>query len=551
MSSGRPTLKQLVTSNVAWHKKYERGLMQRNLAYYQQRWHNLFGEELDQWHRENYTFNIIHMMVTSAIAEIVGNNPRAYARAVRPSSKLFEHDATVVMEHVFAVSMMRSTLALAITDAALKRRGALKRRVDPATRMPFIHKVNPERLFFDKGVQVARDSAYWLEATLVPWARFMDRVKSGKYHSPNLSRVASSGYVVPKWMREAVGAQVEDFNGVRYIVVWEFYDAYAGTVIHYHLESDSVLFKGDVSGHPYSMFSLIPNGQNMVGISEAELIMPQQYLVNSQMNLWHDTCDASVSGLIADAGLIDGSSAEKVAAAGPGELTMVNRTAEGRRNRRMTLRDAIIEKPVPQHPEQNKQLLDVVVQHAQQMTGYTPGHRGQFENVRTAREVAFVEARVRNLISHKIGEVQDAVADQATKCWDLIVQYAPNGLNVRSRGPDGGYAALGDWLEQAAGMQFEMVSYNPIRHDPAVQAETILVNKDWFRSSPNYDQRVIDEVVHRGLALPDAALRDHAEVVREAEEKAQAQAAAQTGAGGAPGPGGLPPGLPPGLLPMG
>ena len=546
--SGRTTLKSLIAQKRAWHKKFEHQLFKTNLMFYQQNFQGLSGDDLTLWNKNNYTFNLTHAMVGSGIAEIVGNNPRVYARATQPTNKLFEQDVNTVMDQVFAASAMRTVLSLAITDASLKRRGVLKRKVNPKTRMPTVHKVNPERHFFDLSAQTVDQSAYMLEATLVPFRQFMGRVKSGEYDSKNLSRVSGNGYSVPKWMRDASGSDAEAMADMRWITVWEFYDAWEGTVTFYHEESDSTLHRADVDDHPYAMFSLIPNGQNLVGLSDAEMIQPQQLLVNAMMCNWQDTCEAGVPGILADGEIIDGSSVEKAARATPDRITVVNRTKAGANNRRATLSDALFNKPVPQHPEQNEKLIEAAIGHAQQMTGYTPGHRGQFQNVRTAKEVAYVIALNQNRLSSKSGELNDAVSMIASKCWDCIVKYAPNGINLRSRsgtGPD--FVTLGDWLAEAEGMTFEMVPFNPIRNNPAVQAEVLLEHRDYFSSDPNWDRRQIAEAIHKGLGLPDATLRSHAEVIAEAQAKADADAAAAATAPApspapAPAPGG--PGLP-------
>lgn len=542
-----PNLKELCGFHTDHYRKHEMKENERALRLYGNRiltGKNGSVEDREEALKEQYWFNLTHAHVSSAVSELVGSNPRVYSKARTSGGVAYEANANIIMENIYTDSEMRTVIARRILDAALRRRGVFKVKTSPATRMPRIFGADPARTFYDLTAEKMSDSAYMLECTQVPWSQFAEKVASGEYANGRLGKISQNGYDLPSWVKDAMFEGDRPPKAMRWVNVWEFYDAWNGTVRFYHLETDSVLYEEAVDDHPYAMFSLIPNGTNMTGLSEAEMIRTQQYWVDKGMTHWGDTIEHSVGGLLADGSIVDAASVEAAATADPGAIKVVNR-AGGSSNRRRNQRfeDAFMQKPVPQHPEQNEKFLGLVVDHAQQISGFAPGQRGAAVNVRTAQEMAFIQAGLRGLATAKENELSDAIALISSKAWDRVVRFAPNDLEVRSE-VTGEFVSTGDWLSEAGKMKFRMVPYNPVRHDPAVQAETILANQQWFIDNPNYDKRRLDEVVITGLGLPDHVLRPKAEVEAEAQAAAEAAAAAPP-----PDMGGLPPGM--GGLPMG
>ena len=101
-------------------------------------------------------------------------------------------------------------------------------------------------------------------------------------------------------------------------------------------------------------------------------------------------------------------------------------------------------------------------------------------------------------------------------------------------------------------VNFEMVSYNPIRQNPSVLAETLVQLLPFLMQNPHVDVRRLTEEVVSGLGLPRKILMSELDVAAKAEaDAALQQQLALGGAAGAGGPvgpsgpdqGGMPPEL--------
>ena len=90
-------------------------------------------------------------------------------------------------------------------------------------------------------------------------------------------------------------------------------------------------------------------------------------------------------------------------------------------------------------------------------------------------------------------------------------------------------------------VDFKMVSYSPIRQNPAVMSETLLQLLPFLAQNPNVDTRRLTEEVVAGLSLPARIIMPEEDVTQKvAAEAAMAQQASLGGAAGGGG-GGIPP----------
>ena len=89
-------------------------------------------------------------------------------------------------------------------------------------------------------------------------------------------------------------------------------------------------------------------------------------------------------------------------------------------------------------------------------------------------------------------------------------------------------------------VDFKMVSYSPIRQNPAVMSETLLQLLPFLAQNPNIDTRRLTEEVVAGLSLPSRIVMPEEDVAQKvAAEATMAQQASLGGAAG--GGGGIPP----------
>ena len=92
-------------------------------------------------------------------------------------------------------------------------------------------------------------------------------------------------------------------------------------------------------------------------------------------------------------------------------------------------------------------------------------------------------------------------------------------------------------------MDFQMVSYNPIRRNPAVLSETLLQALPVLLQDPNVDTRRLIEEMIQGLGLPQNIIMTEKDVAEKvaietaaAQQQALGGAAAPAGGGGGGGP---------------
>ena len=80
-------------------------------------------------------------------------------------------------------------------------------------------------------------------------------------------------------------------------------------------------------------------------------------------------------------------------------------------------------------------------------------------------------------------------------------------------------------------VDFKMVSYSPIRQNPAVMSETLLQLLPFLAQNPNVDTRRLTEEVVAGLSLPSRIIMPEEDVTQKvAAEAAMAQQASLGGA---------------------
>jgi hypothetical protein len=91
-------------------------------------------------------------------------------------------------------------------------------------------------------------------------------------------------------------------------------------------------------------------------------------------------------------------------------------------------------------------------------------------------------------------------------------------------------------------VNFSMVSYNPIRQNPSVMAETLLKLYPVFAQSENINKRLLDEELVNGAGLPAKLVIPQEEIDAQKQAMMEQQMAAAQGAAPAA-PGGLPPEL--------
>jgi hypothetical protein len=96
-------------------------------------------------------------------------------------------------------------------------------------------------------------------------------------------------------------------------------------------------------------------------------------------------------------------------------------------------------------------------------------------------------------------------------------------------------------------VNFQMVSYNPIRQNPSVMSETLLKLFPVLMQDPNIDKRRLIEELVNSVGLSTNLLVPKEEIEAQEQQAAMMMQAQMEAAQGGGAPAGLPPGIPPEL----
>ena len=156
--------------------------------------------------------------------------------------------------------------------------------------------------------------------------------------------------------------------------------------------------------------------------------------------------------------------------------------------------------------------------------------------------MAIIDAQMRTRLATREGHLNDAIEDVARKAFYLSKKYMREPRLIRVAG-DRRWAQLAHKDMRNVEMDFEMVSYNPIRKNPSVMIESLLQMIPFLASNENVDVRRLTEEVIAGMGLsrriviPQAeleAMKQEAMQQQQAAMEAEAQAKLGGAAAGAP-----------------
>jgi hypothetical protein len=469
--------------------------------------------------------NMIYAIADTAVSALLGPNPKVAANPRNRESQAALPLVNGLMEYVFDANNMRRRAATALIDAVLCKRGVFKVGWNAAEDRPMVRVLEPGAVFFDQTVRDPDDIRYWLEAAVIPWTEFQRRVKSGAYRSDKLSDVTPDRY--PKWISDTY--KTNDVGPLRdafeWVTVWEYYDRESNKVTHYIRQADAVVFEADIDYIPYSMFSLNQSAVDCLGLSEVQLVLNQQETINDLLTHMKQIVYLMIPRILYNSELISEEDLNKAVESASGSFVGISPTnAEGIRS----LGTLFYEMPMPQVPVGVENFIGRQEADAAFISALAEAARGQVAGARTATEMAIIDAQMRTRLATREGHINTALEDVAEKCFYLSKKYMKEAKLVRVSGHEG-------WSEvtlseiRDVDVNFSMVSYNPIRQNPSVLAETLLKLFPLLAQDPNVNKRMLMEELITGVGLPSKLLIPAEEV--EAQQQAMMQQlAAQQGA---------------------
>lgn len=481
--------------------------------------------------------NMIYAIADTAVSALLGPNPQTAANPRNLQSQAAVPLVNGLMEYIFDSNNMRRRAATALIDAVLCKRGVFKVGWNTKEDRPMVRVLEPGAVFFDQTVRDPDDIRYWLEASVIPWSEFQRRVKAGKYKSEKIADVTPDRY--PKWISDTY--KTNDVGPLRdafeWVTVWEFYDVDSGTVTHYVRQADAVVFQGPLDFIPYSMFTLNQSAVDCLGLSEVQLVLNQQETMNDLLTHMKQIVYLMIPRILYNSELITEEDLNKAVEAATGAFVGISPTnAEGLR----TLAALFYEMPMPQVPVGVENFIARQEADAAFISALAEAARGQVAGARTATEMAIIDAQMRTRLATREGHINTAIEAVAEKCFYLAKKYMKEPKLVRVSGHEG-WSEVGLQDIHEVDMNFSMVSYNPIRQNPSVMAETLLKLYPVFAQSENINKRMLDEELVTGTGLPAKLIVPKEELEAQQQAMMEQMAAAQGAAPAAPG--GLPPEL--------
>tara|TARA_R110000824_G_scaffold39711_8_gene119801 strand:+ start:529 stop:2247 length:1719 start_codon:yes stop_codon:yes gene_type:complete len=544
-----PKLSTLIERHKSFYESNEKKQFDKARRYYRGDFYSNRSADLQKSTQLHLcSKNLIYSIADTAISALLGPNPQVSAN---PRNRLSQEAAPAInglMQYVFGANKMRRRAATALIDAVLCKRGIFKTGWDVAEDRPMIQVCDPSTVFFDLTVRDPDDIKYWLEATVVPFNEFKRRVDAGIY-SVNVKDVNPDRY--PKWLLG--DKQGTEANSVRdafkWVTVYEYYDRETNQVKHYLEQGDQVIFEDTIDYVPYSMFSLNQSGVDCLGLSEVQLVLNQQETINDLLTHLKRITYLQIPRILYDAGRISEEDLNKAMTASVGSFVGVApQNSEAMR----ALNTLFYEMPMPQNPVGVQEFVARMEGDAAFISALAEAARGQVTGARTATEMAIIDAQMRTRLATREGHINDALEDVAAKAFYLSRKYMKGEKLVRVTG-DKQWATVDLGLIQNVEIDFEMVSYNPIRQNPSVQIETLIQMIPLLQQDPNIDTRGLIEEIIRSMGLPVKLLLPEQEVQATAEAQAEAQQQMALGgaavksegapAEGPPPEGGIPPEL--------
>ncbi len=530
-----PKLSSLIDRHERYYKRYEKPNFDKARRFYRGEFYSI--KKADNAHVDRLLLcskNLIYAIADTAVSSLLGPNPQVACVPRNPDSEEAMSAVNGLMGFVFDENRMRRRSATALIDAVLCKRGIFKTGWSVEEDRPVIKSVDPSRLYFDMTVRDVDDISYWIETTVISYDQFKERVANGVYTIPPNADIRPDRY--PTWLvgddqRGNVDAVRDAFQ---WVTVYEYYNVDKGVVQHYVKQANAVVFEDKIDYIPYSMFSLNQSGIDCTGLSEVQLVLNQQETVNDLLTHLKEIAYLQIPRILYDAGRITEEDLNKAVAATTGSFVGIRpENSEALR----TLNTLFYPMPTPDTPAGVVSFVDRQENDAAFISALAEAARGQVAGARTATEMAIIDAQMRTRLATREGHLNDAIEDVGRKAFYLTRKYMKQEKMIRVAG-SARWAAVNFKTLQGVEMDFKMVSYNPVRKNPAVMVEAIIQMLPFLADNPNVDFRGLTEQIVSGLGFPSQIVKNEAELQAEQEaamqqQQAMMQAEQQKSLGGA------------------
>tara|TARA_R100001443_G_scaffold19914_1_gene31735 strand:- start:2150 stop:3934 length:1785 start_codon:yes stop_codon:yes gene_type:complete len=516
-------LSKLIDRHLNYYKRSEKKDFDKARRFYRGNFFSSTDSDISGMSAHSYlcSKNIIYAIADTAISALLGPNPSVGAIARTPRSQDAAPTVTGLVEYVFDANKFRRKAATTLIDAVLCKRGIFKTGWDAKKDIPIIRAINPSSVFFDLTVRDSDDIRYWIEATVISFDEFRSRVKSGQYKAELVKEVTPDRY--PKWLLDENQKSTTDTvrDAFQWVTIYEYYDRERGIMQHYIKQADAVVFEDKIDYIPYSMFSLNQSGIDCLGLSEVQLVLKQQETINDLLTHMKQITYLQIPRVMYDSGRVTEEDLNKAVDSSAGSFVGINPSnSEALRS----LATLFYEMPVPDSPTGVKEFIARQEEDAAFISALAEAARGQVAGARTATEMAIIDAQLRTRLATREGHLNDAIEDVAKKVFYLCKKYMKTNRLIRVSGST-------KWSELShkdlvdVDVDFEMVSYNPIRRNPGMMAETLIQMLPFLSQNENVNVRRLTEEILTNLGLPSRILIPEEDILAAKEQAAQQQQA--------------------------
>jgi hypothetical protein len=529
-------LSKLIDRHLDYYKRAEKKDFDKARRFYRGNFFASSDSDIQGLSQSSYlcSKNLIYAIADTAVSALLGPNPSVGAVARTPLSQDAAPAVTGLIEYVFESNRFRRKAATALIDAVLCKRGIFKTGWDSKKDIPIVRAINPSSVFFDLTVRDPDDIRYWIEATVISFEEFKQRVKSGQYKAELVKEIRPDRY--PKWLLD--DNQKNQTNHVRdafqWVTVYEYYDRERGMIQHYIKQADAVVFEDKIDYIPYSMFTLNQSGIDCTGLSEVQLVLKQQETINDLLTHMKQITYLQIPRVMYDSGRLTEEDLNKAVESSAGSFVGINPSNSDALRSLATL---FYEMPIPDSPAGVKEFIARQEDDAAFISALAEAARGQVAGARTATEMAIIDAQLRTRLATREGHLNDALEDVAKKVFYLCKKYMREKRLIRISGSNK-WEELNHQNLIEIDVDFEMVGHNPIRRNPGMMAETLIQLLPFLSQNQNVDVRRLTEEILTNLGLPARIMIPEAEIIAQqqamaAQQQALIQAEQQAKLGGA------------------
>lgn len=440
--------------------------------------------------------NLFFTAVETAKFLLLGQEVAVAANGHTPEAHAIQGRITHLINEVFRANDMRELCGLALDNALTKRRGIFKTIIDPIKKTPQIFVVEPSHVGYDPRAKAYKESRFWTNMVEMPWRTFKKRVEMGVYKRPGKLSDPVTPDTTPMWARTGDSANqqaVDEVFGIA--IVWEIYDMVGMRAYHWHEKTGTIIWEGEIDDQPISMFSLNHNLRNLDGLSELELIIPQQEAINNINTTMHQVIHRILPRIMVDSGVVDMGDLAKAYHAPAGSYTPVRRTSP----QGTPLENAFIPTPTANLDPQLLRAREIMVGDAQFVSGLTAQSRGAAQNIRTAREAADISAYARDRVAFREGNFRAAISRVGERCMRLLQKYGQGPYTVKHRDT---FSDLDQIDLQHFDGHFDIAPYSPIKNNPQLLADVVGKMSNLLMNNPNINQREFYEIIMEGFGIP-------------------------------------------------